>query len=589
MLIASSQATTAVAIIVVLGTAALWGGNRLKIPSILLLLPAGVLAGPVFGILEPDEQFGDLLFPLISLGVGLLLFEGGLNLRYERTARVRSVVIRLVTVGALITWLVAWVGAWLVFDIDAQLAGLIGAVLVVSGPTVVMPLLRLAQPRQSVAEVLRWEGIVIDPVGATLAVVVLDAVIEDAEPSRAVLRIGTTLLVGGVIGVALGLAYLAALSAHLVPDHLANPIALALAVTAFASADLLRPEAGLMSTTVLGLVLANQRKAPVRHVVDFAEDISFLVLGALFIVLGARIDLAELADIALPALALTAILAFIARPLTVLASTFRSGLSTNERLFLVAVAPRGIVAAAVSSVFALELEEAGIDSGPMAGAVMVVIMSTVLLYGLTAVPVAKMLQIARPPNRAVAIVGGSGWHLKMAGALQEAGVSTIIFTDRQIERRRAQQAMLLAYDGDLQSEELEEAADALGVGSVLVLSDRTELVTAAVTRLGHIVGRSNIYALRRPQVGGVAASIATRPAFGQLTAEEMDDFMANDAEVVLTDGETGPEPNENQIVLARLQQLGGAVSFGPGQGSLHIVARKLRTGPTPGTGKPSPL
>ena len=580
MLLASgTETTTSIAVILVLGVGSLWLGSRIRIPSILLLLPAGVIAGPVLGILDPDEQFGEILFPLISLGVGLLLFEGGLSLSFERTREVRTVVVRLVTVGAFITWIIGWIGAYVFLDVNIRIAGLIGAVLVVSGPTVVIPLLRLAQPRHSVAEVLRWEGIVIDPVGATLAVVVLDAVIEDADPARAMVRIATTLLIGGLIGVAVGFAFLTALHHHVIPDHLENPIAISLAIAAFAMANTLQPEAGLMATTAMGLVLANQKRAPVRHVLEFAEDISFLVLGALFLVLGARVDLDELADIALPTLALTAVLVFIARPLAVWASTIGSGLSNRERMFLLVVAPRGIVAAAVSSVFALELTEAGVDPGPLAASTMVVIVATVVLYGFTAVPAARLLRIARPPNRAVAIVGGARWHLELASALQEVGISTMIFTDRQIERRRARQMTLLAYDGDLQSEDLEEAAEALGVGLVLVLSDRTELVTAAVTRLGHIVGRSNIYALRHaPGTGGVGASITTRPAFGSHTAEEMDDFMTIDAEIVVLDepGEqtSDGEDSEDLIVLASVDGSSGSISFGGGGSGTEIVARK---------------
>lgn len=594
-----SEVNLSIALIFLAGVGALWAGARLRIPSILLLLPAGVLVGPILGWLDPDAVFGDVLFPLISLGVGLLLFEGGLSLRFKRTTEVRDVVLRLVTVGALVTWIVGWIAASIFLDVSTGIACLIGAVLVVSGPTVVIPLLRLAQPRHSVAEVLRWEGIVIDPVGATLAVVVLDAVIEDADPARALVRTAITLLAGGAIGAAFGFVYLVALARHLLPDHLHNPVAVAFAIAAFAGANAFQTEAGLMATTALGLVLANQHRVPVRHVYEFAEDVSYLVLGGLFLVLGARIDLDELADAALPALALTAVMVVIARPLTVIVSTWRSGMSSNERNFLMCIAPRGIVAAAVSSVFAVELTEAGIDPGPLAPTIMVVIVATVVLYGFTAVPMARFLRIARPPNRAVAIIGGSRWHLDLASALQELGVSTMIFTDRAAERRRARNRTLLAYEGDLQSEELEEAADALGVGVVLVLSDRTELVTAAVSRLGHFVGRSNVYALQHsPGSGGVGATITTRPAFGSLTAEEMDDIIRVGGEIFVdhestfSDAQGAPNgtathidsPNDlspeggplDPFVLASVEPETQVVTFGPGSG----VAIMVRPGET---------
>ncbi len=582
MLAVSTDVNLALSLVLVAGVGSLWLGSRLGIPSILILLPAGVLVGPVLHLLDPDEQFGTLLFPTISLGVGLLLFEGGLSLRFERTAEVRGVVLRLCTIGALITWLIGWFTAARLFD-SRGIAAIMAAVLVVSGPTVVIPLLRLAQPRHSVAEVLRWEGIMIDPVGATLAVVVLYAVIDDTSPSNAVLRIATTLLVGGAIGVVLGWLFVVALSRHLIPDHLQSPAAFTLAVASFAIANDIQSEAGLMATTALGLLLANQHRAAVRHVFEFAENVSFIVLGGLFIVLGARIDLDALSSVAVRALILTAVLVLIARPLSVLACTWGSGMSRNERIFLMCVAPRGIVAAAVSTVFALEMAEAGVDPGSLAPTIMVVILATVVLYGFSAVPMARILRIARPPRRAIAIVGGSRWHRELAAAFQELGVSTIIFTDRAPERRRARQQTLLAYEGDLRSEEPEEAADALGVGSVLVLSDRTELVTAVVSRLGHFVGRANVFALEASEAsataGGVSAEIITRPAFGTLTSEEIDDIMSQGGEISIfdpRDSQLGWQPGRGDHLLATVDPETLEVTFGSGDG-VAIWARSPRS------------
>ncbi len=573
-LASAGNVTPAIAVIVVLGVAALWLGSRLKIPSILLLLPTGILAGPVFGWINPDEQFGDVLFPMISLGVGILLFEGGLNLRWERTTEVRSVVFRLVSIGALVTWIIGSIASYFLFDIPKGIAVLLGAVLVVSGPTVVLPLLSLVRPRRSVAEVLRWEGIVIDPVGATLSVVVLDAVIKDAGPAASALSVVTTLGIGLFVGLAAGGLLLWALRLHIVPDHLQNPLALATAIAAFAVADVMRSEAGLMATTVIGVLLANQKIAPVRHILEFHEDLSYLVLGSLFLVLGARIEPAELVDVALPALALTAILVLVARPLAVWTSTVGSGLTTRERAFLVGVAPRGIVAAAVSSVFALELENAGVDPGPLASATFVVIVATVLLYGLSAVPLGKFLRVARPPDRSVAIVGGSQWHLQFAERLQELGIPTIVFTDREIERRRARQRTILAFEGDLQSEEPEEAADALGVGSVLVLSDRTELATAVTSRLGHHVGRANIYGLAGSRIaGGVGSSMTSRPAFGTLTFEDIDLMVGGGSEIVIVD-ERDIDPLRH-VVLAVVGD-GPTIRFGETSGEQVVALLKPR-------------
>lgn len=516
--IASASSTTnAIAVITCVGVACLWLASKLKVPAILLLLPAGVIAGPALNVLKPDEQFGEVLFPAVSIGVALLLFEGGLSLRFDRIGGVKSVTARLVTVGAFITWIVGIGAVALLFDLGRGLTALVAALLIVSGPTVVQPLLRMAKPRSSVSEVLRWEGIVIDPIGATLGVAVLDAVIEDLGFVDSALRIFITLGAGGVIGLATGAAFSFLLGRHAIPDYLQNPAALVAAIGSYALAESVSTDAGLMATTTLGLVLANQRRAPTRHIREFQEELSLLVLGSLFLVLGARVDLDEMVEVLPRSIVLVFILAVVARPLAVAASTVGSGLSTRERMFIAVIAPRGIVAAAISAVFALELEEAGLDPGPLVPIVFSVIVLTVMLYGLTAVPMARVLRVARPAPRGVAIVGADAWHLQLATCLQDADVPVMLFTDRAFERRRAERSLLLVFDGRLQGEELLEAADAVGINSVLVLTDRTELATAVVTTLGPHVGRANLFAMSHgfDVETGIGAALAARVAFGK--------------------------------------------------------------------------
>ena len=579
---AGSNVTTAIAAVVVVGVACLWLASKLRIPSILLLLPAGVLVGPGLGIVNPDEQFGDVLFPIVSLGVGILLFEGGLGLRFDRVGEVRSVVGRLVTVGALITWIIGSVSAYYLLDVRRAIAALIGALLVVSGPTVVQPLLRLAKPRHSVAEVLRWEGIVIDPIGATLGVVVLDAVLEGSRPVEASIRIATTLVAGGLIGGGLGIALAFAIGHHWVPDHLHNPVALATAIGSFALADLIQPEAGLMATTALGLTLANQKRAPSRHILEFEEELGLLVLGGLFLVLGARVDLQEVADVLPRAVILTLILIFIARPLSVAASTVGSSLTTRERSFLAFVMPRGIVAAAVSAVFALEIEEAELDPGPIVATVFSVIVLTVLFYGFTAVPAARYLRVARPPQRAVALVGADRWHLQFAEQLQDAGVSVLVFTDRAFERRRAQERALLAFHGELDHESVEESADALGISSVLVLTDRVELATAVVSTLAPVVGRANVFSTsERTGIdgAGVASALAIRSAVG--FTPQVIERLDNGADFELVAEE---DRQEGDAILASLAgQLTPMLQLDGSAGEMSIVVRANQLQPEPET------
>ncbi len=572
LLASDSSVTSSVAMIVVFGVGCLWLASRLRIPSILLLLPAGVLVGPVLGLVNPDEQFGDVLFPIVSLGVGILLFEGGLGLRFDRVGAVSGVVGRLVTLGAFLVWIVAGFTVYALFDVPRGLAALIAALLVVSGPTVVQPLLRLAKPRPSVAEVLRWEGIVIDPIGATLGVVVLEVFLEGSSIGAAIPRILLTLVAGGVIGGGLGAALAFALGRHWVPDHLHNPLALAIAVGSFALANLVASEAGLMATTALGLVLANQRRAPSRHIREFEEELGVLVLGGLFLLLGARVDLDETIDVLPKAFILTLVLIVVARPLAIAASTVGSSLTTRERMFLVFVAPRGIVAAAVASVFALEIEAEGADAGPLVSVVFSVIVLTVLFYGFTAVPAARYLRVARPPQQAVAIVGADRWHLRVAEQLQDAGVSVLLFTDRAFERRRAQESALLAYVGELDHEGVEEAADALGIKTVLILTDRAELVTAVAATLAPIVGRANVYAAgdrSELEGAGVASALTFRPADGMPT--EVMDRLIGGAELTTV---AGADLRPDDVVVASLRGTPNvSVSFDGSTGDRLVVVR----------------
>ena len=201
MILASSSAiSTTIAVILTLGVVGQWLASALRLPSVLVLLISGIVVGPLTGAIDPAVDLGPALFPAVGFAVGLLLFEGGLTLRFDRLVRGRSVVLRLVTVGAFVTWVTASLVVWMLFDVRRAVAALVGAILVVSGPTVIIPLLHLARPRDPAASVLRWEAIVIDPIGATLAIVLLDAAINEAAPAEAAAQIAVTLGAGAAVG-----------------------------------------------------------------------------------------------------------------------------------------------------------------------------------------------------------------------------------------------------------------------------------------------------------------------------------------------------------------------------------------------------
>lgn len=493
------EPTAAIAAIVVVGVAAQWIATRIGIPSILLLLGAGLVAGPGLEVIDPDALLGDLLFPVVSMGVGLLLFEGGLGLHRSELGSWRGVLVRLLTVGVVITGIVAATAAATVGGLPLEAAAVFGAIMTVTGPTVIIPLLRQQRLRPRVARVLRWEGIWIDAVGATLAIVVLEVVVVAGDGP---MEIAVAVLATAVVGTGLGL--LAAwgtawtLGHRMIPDHMQNAVIIAVALLVFALANDVRGEAGLFATTVLGISLANQRWAPVRHVIEFQENLGVLLIGGIFVVLSARVEAEQLVDNLLPGLGVLAVLVLVARPLAVGASTWRSRLTRNERLYLAGLAPRGIVAASVSALFGLKLEEAGVDGGAeLAALTFVVVAGSVVVYGLGAGPLARRLHVNVPNPTGVALIGASPWVVALGRCLQQLEVGVLVIATEEEQVHAAQRADLLVYSGRLAHKDLEETVEAMGVGIALAVAEREELNAFATERFVHLLGRANVYGIPR--------------------------------------------------------------------------------------------
>lgn len=518
LLASEGQVPISIAIILALGVGGQWLANRLRLPGVLLLLTSGILVGPVFNIIRPEEDFGEVLFPVVSLAVGLLLFEGGLGLKIDRLTAGRSVVLRLVTIGALVTWLIGWGATALLFDgVSTSNAALIGAILVVSGPTVVIPLLHLARPREPTGAILRWEGIVIDPVGATLAIVVLDATLHDSSTGGAALQIGITLGAGAVAGVVVAGLAMFALHKHWVPDHLLNPAMFAAAVVAFAAANVIAPEAGLMATTMLGLVLANQHLVPSSELTAFSEDVGHLILGTLFIVLGALVNLDDLAAVLPRALILIAILVLVARPLAVWVSTIGGGLLRNDRLFLAWMAPRGIVAAAVATIFSQELvEEGGGEVPELVPIVFATVIVTVALYGLSATYVARKTRVAKTEPNGVALVSNNLFAVDLADTLAAHEVPVLIISTSTAIQRAAFRKGLLAYDRPLDSHDLDLTLDGVGIKQAILLTDDENFASHAAHHLTEHLGRANLFQVQ-PDEDDDDFELRGRQAFGDLT------------------------------------------------------------------------
>jgi NhaP-type Na+/H+ or K+/H+ antiporter len=502
MLLAATESAIGptLAVIVGVGMAAQWIAWRSQIPSIILLLISGLLLGPVFGVIDPDAFLGGTLFPIVSLAVALILFEGGLDLPPRELRATGTVVRRLITVGALLTFLVAAWGAQQLFDMSRGAAAVLAAVLIVTGPTVVGPLLRFVRPSGRTGPMLRAEGILIDPIGATASLIAFEAALTDdaGEALTTILGvIALTLLAGAGIGFALAWIVDHALRRFLIPDHLANPMTLAIVIVGFVLSNQVQEESGLLTVTVMGIWLARRDSAAVRQLLEFNESLRTLLISALFILLAARIETDQLLDVIVPSLAFLALLVFVARPLSVIASTVRTSLTWRERLFLMAMAPRGIVAAAVSAIFALRLEEEGVRGAEMiVPIVFLVIIGTIVVYGFLAGPLARRLGLAESRAVGVLIVGAHPTARGLAKELNDLDVKAMLVDTDPYNVTRSVALGLPARRLSVLTEEATHELDLRGIGRILAMTSNDEVNALATTRFARVFGRRETFQLK---------------------------------------------------------------------------------------------
>ena len=488
-----------IALLVIVAVGATWLAGRLRVPSILFLMTIGLIVGPGFGLVDPDALFGDILSPAVSLAVGIILFEGGLSLRLREIEGQQRVIWLLVTVGVVITWMIG-AGAALIFtDLNVGASFLLGSILVVSGPTVVGPILRSVRPNRSVSSILKWESIFIDGIGAMVAVLTFDVVLIGFAGESA-LSIALEVLVFVAVGVAGGavVAVLAIipLRQHWVPEHLLSLFGIAAALLAFTAANAIVHESGLLATTVLGLFLANHRRIKTEQIIRFSEVLRVLLIGVLFIVLTARLTRDDLSTIGIGVVGLVAALVLVARPLAVAASTWRSGLPQASRRLLAGIAPRGIVAASIASVFALELESAGFEGAEnLVPLTFAVIMATVIIYGLGAGPFARWLGLAESNQQGVLIVGAGAVEFAIADALHQSEIPVVIATTNRSDEYRARMAGLSTFYGNILNEDVDFDLELSGIGRLLALTPNGEVNTLACLRFADVFGGSETYQL----------------------------------------------------------------------------------------------
>ena len=492
-----------IALIGALGIGAQWLAWKLQRPAIVLMAIAGLIFGPLIGYLmglpvptfvhdalqmfrlDPQVDFGDVYRPMIGIAVAIILFEGGLNLNFKHLGDAKQAVVRMVLLAGPIAWGLGTLAAHYLVGLDWDLAAMVGGLFIVTGPTVIMPLLRQAHLQSKPANVLKWEGIVNDPVGALFAVIVFEFIrITQMEASMAMVfgRIAFACILGTVVGIISGIGMAWAFRRGIIPEYLKAPVVLAWVLVIYVIANTLANETGLLAVTALGMTMANTKFASMVEMRRFKENIAIILVSGVFVMLTATLTPQVLEaffanwDVAFFVLAMM----FIVRPIAVMVSTLWSGLSWKESLLVSLIAPRGIVAVAVAGLFAAEMTALGRQDGavfvPLAFAL---VFATVLFAGFFIGPLAHMLKLDSGDGDGVLIVGANPWSLGLAKALKDLHIKVTVADTNWRRLRGARLEGHETFYGEVLSENADYSLDHSGF-NILIAASPNEAYNALV-------------------------------------------------------------------------------------------------------------
>ncbi|MBV7255342.1 sodium:proton antiporter [Pacificimonas sp. WHA3] len=502
--------TIKLAAIGAIGIGAQWIAWRTGWPAIALMLAGGILAGPVTGFIDPVEDFGNLYQPAVKLAVAIILFEGGLSLNFRELRHAGWGVFRLVTLGTLIAWGLGALALRYAADIAWEPAILFGGILVVTGPTVIGPMLRQLRIGNRPSDILKWEGIVNDPIGALLAVLTL-AYVNTTEVSggNAIADIGMHVGLASLFAIALGvgmawfIAYL--FPRGLVPEFLKVPVVFALVILGFVIADTVEHETGLLTVTAMGIALANMKLDSFGEMRRFKESVTILLISGVFVILSATLNLELIQRFELRFILFLILLLFVVRPLSVLIPLLFSSIPWPERIFMAWIAPRGVVCVAITGLFAIRLEELGFEDAdalmPLAFAVVII---TIIAHGFSAKWVAQKLGIDQGPGRSVLIVGATGWSIELAEALVKRDVPVTIADTSFLALRRARQKGVETFHGEALEAIHEDHLDVFSYQSVIAATDNDAYNALICAELGPEIGRDRVFQLGNEEEKGIS-------------------------------------------------------------------------------------
>lgn len=498
--------------IVILGIVAQWVAWRLKLPSILPLILIGLLVGPISTLYTADGAKliepvwnghkglfpGEGLYYFVSLAISIILFEGGLTLKLSEVSNVGPVITKLITLGTAITFFGAGVATHFIFGLNWEMSFLFSALIIVTGPTVIAPILRNIPLKKDVSAVLKWEGILIDPIGALVAVIVYEFISVGeghAYTQQALVDFGKILLFGTTFGFTFAHGLAAAIKRNLIPHYLLNVASLSMVLLVFVVSDVFAHESGLLAVVVMGLVLGNINLPNIKELLYFKESMSVLLISILFILLAANINLEDMQRIYTWKTALLfGIVVFLIRPLGVFLSTQGSGLRPNEKLFLGWVGPRGIVAAGIASLFGSKLlarGEAGAEY--ITPLVFTVVLGTVLLNATTARPFARMVGVFLKKSDGILIVGASKASRLIGQYLQRNNRHVVLIDNNPTNIEKAKALGLEAFTANIYSDTLIDNLELTDVGYLIAMTANPEINQYAIEKFKDQFGENGSF------------------------------------------------------------------------------------------------
>ncbi|WP_081817046.1 sodium:proton antiporter [Polaribacter sp. Hel_I_88] len=501
--------------IIILGILAQWVAWKFKIPAILPLILIGLLVGPIAAayLSEDGSKWiepvwngekglfpGDSLYYFVSLAISIILFEGGLTLKRNEIKNVGPVITKLITLGSAITFFGSGILAHYIFDLSWEISFLFAGLIIVTGPTVITPILRNIPLKKDVSTVLKWEGILIDPIGALVAVLVFEFISVGGGggfTKTALIEFGKILLFGTTFGFTFAHALTYAVNKKMIPHYLLNVVSLSTVLLVFVESEVFAHESGLLAVVVMGMVLGNGKLKNLKELLYFKESLSVLLISILFILLAANINISELMLLyTWKTAALFAIIVFIIRPLAVFGSTINSKLQFNEKLFISWVGPRGIVAAGIASLFGSKLLKQGVDGAEyITPLVFMIVLGTVLLNATTARLFAKMVGVFLKSSNAILFIGASKPSRLIASYLRDKGKRVVLIDSNKTFIEKAIEDDLEAINVNIYDDDLTDNIELNDVGYLIALTGNDAVNKYALTNFSEAFGEHGAFRL----------------------------------------------------------------------------------------------